>query len=80
MSIDAYDKTRASRSRRRSIGRGMAAAAALVVTGVDALVTARLGIPRLAWLGRRIGREIADEYRRGYHDARDAEVIEETEK
>lgn len=77
MSIDVYDKAGARRGRLRSIGRGLAAAVALVLTGIDALITARLGIPRLAWLGRRIGREIAGEYRRGYHDARDAEVIDE---
>lgn len=80
MSIDVYDKARDRRSRLRSTARGVAAAVLLVLGAVDALVTARFGLPRLAWIGRRVSREIADEYRCGYHDARDAEVIEENEK
>jgi hypothetical protein len=75
--MQTYDKQRARDSQARAVRRGVAAVVALVLTAVDALVTARLGLPRLAWMGRRVGRELAEEYRRGYHDARDAEVIDE---
>lgn len=80
MTMHPYTKQRARRGRARSTVRGFAAALLLILGAVDALVTARFGLPRLAWMGRRVGREIADEYRRGCHDARDAEVIEENEK
>lgn len=56
---------------------GLTAVAVYLLGAADALLTARLGVPRLAWVARVVGREIADEYRRGYHDARDAEVINE---
>lgn len=58
-----------------AVARGLWAVFVLLATAVDALVTAWLGVPPLAWLGRRIGRVIADEYRRGYHNARDAEEV-----
>lgn len=77
MTLQAYDKQRAAAGRLRAIGRGLVAVAALLLTALDALITARLGLPRLAWVGRRVRREIADEYRRGYHDAQDTEVIDE---
>jgi hypothetical protein len=32
-------------------------------------------VPPLAWLARRAARVLGDEYRRGYYDATDAEVI-----
>lgn len=77
MTLQTYDKQRAGASQARAIVRGLLAALALILTAFDALVTARLGLPRLTWAGRIVGRELADEYRRGYHDARDAEVIDE---
>jgi hypothetical protein len=61
-----------------SILRGLAAVAALLATAVDALITAVIGIPPVTWALRRIRRAIGEEYRRGYHGAVDAEVIEDT--
>lgn len=60
-----------------NVSRGLLAVTVFLFGALDALITARLGIPRLAWLGRRVGRAIADEYRRGYHNAIDVEIIEE---
>jgi len=37
-----------------------------------------IGIPPVTWALRRIRRVIGDEYRRGYHGAVDAEVVEDT--
>jgi hypothetical protein len=65
-------------TRFRSILRGLAAVAALVATAADALVTALIGIPPVTWALRRVSRVIGEEYRRGYHGAIDAEVIEDT--
>lgn len=76
MSLDTYDKRRARGNTARAVARGLIAVLLLVLTGVDALATALVGLPPLAWIGRKLGRELADEYRRGYHDAQDAEVIE----
>ena len=80
MTMHPYTKQRARGGRARATARGLAAAVLLVLGAIDALVTARFGLPRLAWMSRRVGRGLADEYRRGYHDACDAEVIEENEK
>lgn len=78
MTLLTYDKQRATGwSRARAVARGLLAMLALLLTAIDALITARLGLPRLTWAGRIVGRELAAEYRRGYHDARDAEVIDE---
>lgn len=65
--------------RARATLRGLAAVLTHLLGALDALVTARLGIPPLAWLARRTGHAIADEYRRGYAGAVDAEVIDEDE-
>lgn len=63
-----------------SVARGLAAVAVCALGAADALITARLGIPRLAWLSRKVWRGIADEYRRGRHNAIDAEIIEENDE
>jgi hypothetical protein len=60
-----------------NVARGLLVVAVFLLGALDALITARLGIPRLAWLGRKLARAIADEYRRGYHNAVDVEIIEE---
>ncbi len=65
-------------TRFRSILRGLAAVAALVATAADALVTALIGIPPVTWVLRRISRAIGEEYRRGYHGAVDADVVDDT--
>jgi hypothetical protein len=63
--------------RLRAVLRGLCAAAGLLAGAVAALVSARLGItPGIA---RRAGRAIADEYRRGYEQATDAEVVDDEE-
>src|SRR5262249_46634966 len=53
------------------IFRGVWAVICLITSAADALVSAVLGTPRMAPIGHRLGREIADEYRRGFHDAID---------
>jgi hypothetical protein len=63
--------------RLRAVFRGLLAVAALLLGGADALATAAAGIPPLAWICRQIGRVIADEYRRGYQGATDAELVED---
>jgi hypothetical protein len=61
----------------RAIARGLAAVAALFLTAADALVTAALGLPRLAWVARRVATACGDEYRRARWGAVDVtEVIE----
>ncbi|MGI8333518.1 hypothetical protein ACRYCC_26495 [Actinomadura scrupuli] len=76
MSLNRYDRREARGNTARAVARGLLAVLLLVLTGVDALATALVGLPPLAWIGRKLGRELADEYRRGYHGALDAEVIE----
>lgn len=78
--MQTYTKQGDRGGRARAVRRGVTAVAFLLLGALDALLTARLGIPRLAWLSRKVGREIADEYRRGYHDAVDAEVDEENDE
>lgn len=78
--MQTYTKQDDRSGHARAVRRGVTAVAFLLLGALDALLTARLGIPRLAWLGRKLGREIADEYRRGYHDAVDAEVDEENDE
>jgi hypothetical protein len=56
--------------------RGLQAVLVLVLTAADALVTAVIGIPPLTLALRRIRLAIGDEYRRGYYDAVEAEVID----
>ncbi|WP_242911537.1 hypothetical protein [Actinomadura terrae] len=49
----------------------------LLLSAADALVTAWLGVrPAGLWLST-MRRELADEARRGWHDAIDADVVEE---
>ena len=61
----------------RGVARGLLAVAVLLLTAADALVTALAGVPPMAWAARRIRRVIADEYRRAYYDAVDAEILPE---
>lgn len=61
----------------RDIARGVWFVLVLLATAVDSLLTALIGVPPLAWFARRIGHALADEYRRGYHNAVDAEVVED---
>jgi len=67
------------------VARGLVAVVVLVVTAVDALVTAVIGtapvLPRLGravrWLGREIARETGDAFRGGRAGVVDAEVIDD---
>lgn len=77
MTMQPYTK---QAGRGRAVARGLTAVAAFLLGAFDALLTARIGIPRLAWVAKVLGREIAGEYRRGYHDACDVEVIEENDE
>jgi hypothetical protein len=62
----------------RTVLRGLLAVAALLATAADALVTAVLGVPRLAWLARRVAAACGEEYRRARWGAVDViEVIDE---
>jgi hypothetical protein len=62
----------------RAIARGLTAVAALFLTAADALITAVLGLPRLAWVARRVAAACGEEYRRARWDAVDViEVIDE---
>lgn len=61
----------------REVLRGCWAVALLLLTALDALITAVLGIRPLAPLAARLGRALADEYRAGTHDWINAEVIED---
>jgi hypothetical protein len=65
------------RRRLRDVARGVWFVVVLLATALDALLTALIGVPPLTWFARRIGRALADEYRRGYHDAVDADVVED---
>jgi hypothetical protein len=49
----------------RSVLRGLAAVAGLFLSALDALVTARIGIPRVAWCARWLGRTVATAYQLG---------------
>lgn len=65
--------------RLRAVARGLAlvvrTAAGLAAAAPVALLSAVCGTPP-GWL-QRLGRRVADRYRLGYHDAEDAEVIDE---
>jgi hypothetical protein len=60
----------------QAIARGLRAVAALLASAADALISAAVGLPPLAWLWRRARAELAEEYRRGYWHAVDAEIVE----
>jgi hypothetical protein len=60
----------------RAVLRGLAAVLVLVLTAVDALVTAVIGIPPITLAWRQVRRAVGDVYRTGYYDAVEAEVIE----
>lgn len=49
----------------RTVGRGLTAVARLLLAALDALVTAAIGIPPIAWCARRLGGAIRDQYRLG---------------
>lgn len=56
--------------------RGLLAVLVLLLTALDALVTAVIGIPPVTLALRKARRAISDEYRRGYDNAVEAEVID----
>lgn len=58
--------------------RGLLAVVALLGGALDALITAAVGIPRLAWITTHLARMVASEYRRGYHNAIDVEILTDT--
>jgi hypothetical protein len=62
----------------RAVMRGLVAVAVLIITAADALMTAVIGVPPITWTWRRVRTVLSDEYRRGYYDAIEAEVISET--
>lgn len=58
--------------------RGLLAVVALLGGALDALITAAVGIPRLAWVATHLAAVVANQYRRGYHDAIDVEILTDT--
>ncbi|MFB4307024.1 hypothetical protein [Actinomadura sp. GTD37] len=72
-----YDPDRAYWSRVRSAFRGLLAVAVLLLTALDEVATALLGLPALTPRLRRWWGAIADEYRAGAMGVFDAEVIED---
>lgn len=79
MTMQTYDKPPAGRGQGRSILRGLLGVAVLLLTAIDALVTAVLGWAPLTPKLREIRQVIADEYRAASHGAVDADVIGEDE-
>lgn len=75
MSVTQSPAPLAGWERARAIGRGVLAVLAFLVTAADALLTAVIGVPPLAWTARRIRTALGDEFRRGYWDAIDAEEV-----
>ena len=49
----------------RTVGRGLAAVARLLLTALDALITAAVGIPPVGWIARQVGVVIRETYRLG---------------
>jgi hypothetical protein len=49
----------------RTVGRGLAAVARLFLTALDALITAAVGIPPIAWCARQVAALIRETYRIG---------------
>lgn len=80
MSLTPHTQRGARAGPARAVARGLLAVLICLLGAVDALITSHLGIPRLTWLVRTWTREIADEYRRCYHGARDADVVHDQEE
>lgn len=51
----------------RTVGRGLAAVAAFLLSAVDALVTAALGVPPIAWTARQLAAMVREAYRLGQY-------------
>lgn len=49
----------------RTVGRGLAAVARLLLSALDALITAAIGIPPIGWCVRRLAGAIRETYRLG---------------
>lgn len=49
----------------RTVGRGLAAVARLLLSALDALITAAVGIPPIAWIARQLAGALRDQYRIG---------------
>jgi hypothetical protein len=49
----------------RTVGRGLAAVARLLLSALDALITAAVGIPPIAWCARQFAGVIRETYRLG---------------
>lgn len=49
----------------QTVGRGLAAVARLLLTALDALITAAIGIPPIGWCARRVAGLIRETYRIG---------------
>jgi hypothetical protein len=75
MSVTQTPASQTLWERARAIGRGVLAVLVFLLTAADALLTAVIGVPPLAWTARRICTALGDEFRRGYWDAIDAEEI-----
>jgi hypothetical protein len=56
--------------------RGLAAVAVFLLSALDALLAAWLGVPRLGWLARRLASQCGDRYRNGAWRVADAQVID----
>ncbi|REE96641.1 hypothetical protein [Thermomonospora umbrina] len=77
----AQDRPRSGRwARMRPVLRGLLAVALLLVTAVDALLTALIGVRPLVPLLRSLAAVLADEYRAGRVGAIDADVIEDDDQ
>jgi hypothetical protein len=63
----------------RTVGRGLAAVARLFLSALDALLTAAVGIPPIAWCARQLGALIRETYRLGRYgepsDSTDLAVV-----
>jgi hypothetical protein len=57
--------------------RGLAAVAVFLLSAVDALLAAWLGVPRLGWLADRLASACGERYRSGAWHAPDAQVIDD---
>lgn len=49
----------------QTVGRGLVAVARLLLSALDALITAAIGIPPIGWCARQIGALIRETYRLG---------------
>jgi len=73
-----YSEGRAAWSQACTVLRGLLAVAVMLLTALDEVVTALLGMPALTPRLRYWSRVIADEYRIGAAGAVDADVIDDT--